>query len=92
MATAVSAQPGIASDKPPVVLTRRTVWLIFVLTLFLREVTLSDVAGMVARGEAIADHGRLVEGVVAAAAEPADRSQEATSQAADGQDAGTLTR
>jgi MFS family permease len=29
MATAVSAQPGIASDKPPVVLTRRTVWLIF---------------------------------------------------------------
>ena len=36
----------------------------FVLTLFLREVTLSDVAGMVARGEAVADHGRLVEGVV----------------------------
>ena len=29
MATAVSAQPGIASDRPPVVLTRRTVWLIF---------------------------------------------------------------
>jgi predicted MFS family arabinose efflux permease len=34
----------------------------FVLTLFLREVKLSDVAGMVARGEAVADHGALVEG------------------------------
>ena len=64
----------------------------FVLTLFLREVKLSDVAGMVARGEAIADHGRLVEGVVAAAAEPADRSQEPTSQPSAKQDAGTLTR
>lgn len=34
----------------------------FVLALFLREVTLSDVAGMVARGEAVADHGTLTEG------------------------------
>ncbi|QTE30535.1 MDR family MFS transporter [Pengzhenrongella sicca] len=34
----------------------------FVLTLFLREVALSDVAGMVARGEAVASHGDLVEG------------------------------
>ncbi|NMR19608.1 MDR family MFS transporter [Cellulomonas fimi] len=34
----------------------------FVLTLFLREVKLSDVAGMVARGEAVADRGALVEG------------------------------
>jgi hypothetical protein len=33
----------------------------FVLALFLREVKLSDVAGMVARGEAVADHGDLVE-------------------------------
>jgi hypothetical protein len=30
----------------------------FVLTLFLREVRLSDVAGMVARGEAVADPGK----------------------------------
>jgi len=37
----------------------------FVLTLFLREVKLSDVAGMVARGEAVADHGVLIEGVPA---------------------------
>jgi hypothetical protein len=64
----------------------------FVLTLFLREVKLSDVAGMVARGEAVADHGRLVEGVVASAAEPADRSQEPAAQASGEQDAGTLTR
>ena len=34
----------------------------FVLTLFLREVKLSDVAGMVARGEAVSDHGTLIEG------------------------------
>src|SRR6478609_8462654 len=33
----------------------------FVLALFLREVKLSDVAGMVARGEAVADHGDLRE-------------------------------
>jgi EmrB/QacA subfamily drug resistance transporter len=37
----------------------------FVLTLFLREVKLSDVAGMVARGEAVFDHGTIVEGGVA---------------------------
>lgn len=37
----------------------------FVLTLFLREVTLSGVAGMVARGEAVADHGDLVEAPLA---------------------------
>ena len=37
----------------------------FVLTLFLREVKLSDVAGMVARGEAVADHGSIVEGTPA---------------------------
>ncbi|RYV51760.1 MDR family MFS transporter [Pengzhenrongella frigida] len=37
----------------------------FVLTLFLREVKLSDVAGMVARGEAIADDGAIVEGTPA---------------------------
>jgi len=46
----------------------------FVLTLFLREDKLSDVAGMVARGEAAADHGNLIEGVAPAvpdgAAEP----------------------
>jgi hypothetical protein len=50
--------------------------LAFVLTLFLREDTLSDVAGMVARGEAVADHGNLIEGVLPAlpddAAEPID--------------------
>jgi len=34
----------------------------FVLTLFLREVKLSDVAGMVARAEASADHGALIKG------------------------------
>jgi len=36
----------------------------FVLTLFLREVALSGIAGMVARGEAVADDGDLVEAPV----------------------------
>ncbi|CAN5195093.1 MDR family MFS transporter [soil metagenome] len=64
----------------------------FVLTLFLREVKLSDVAGMVARGEAVEDHGRLVEGVVAVAAAPAGGSEDAPVRASGDQDAGTLTR
>ena len=64
----------------------------FVLTLFLREVTLSDVAGMVARGEAVEDHGRLVEGVVAVAGAPADGSEDAPVQPSGDPDAGTLAR
>ncbi|HEY8720962.1 MDR family MFS transporter [Pengzhenrongella sp.] len=65
----------------------------FVLTLFLREVKLSDVAGMVARGEALADPGhRLPDdgGHVPAAdarpadgAQPADEVQPAAAQPAD---------
>jgi EmrB/QacA subfamily drug resistance transporter len=46
----------------------------FVLTLFLREVKLSDVAGMVARGEAVADHGALIEGIQPAPVETGHES------------------
>jgi len=50
----------------------------FVLTLFLREVKLSDVAGMVARGEAIADHGALIEGNLP---QPVEAGQESATAA-----------
>ncbi len=46
----------------------------FVLALFLREVKLSDVAGMVARGEAVADHGDLREDAPRRATPRAPRS------------------
>ena len=65
----------------------------FVLTLFLREVKLSNVAGMVARGEAVADHGALVEGRVDGSVDGsvdgagADAPTEAVEQ-----DAGSLAR
>jgi len=48
----------------------------FVLTLFLREVKLSSVAGMVARGEAVADHGSLIEGARPAPVQDRDRADE----------------
>jgi hypothetical protein len=63
--------------------------LAFVLTLFMREVKLSDVAAMVARGEAVMDHGQLVEGSGASLREHAGQP---VGQVAEGQVAGSLTR
>jgi EmrB/QacA subfamily drug resistance transporter len=67
--------------------------LAFVLTLFMREVKLSDVAAMVARGEAVADHGRLVEGAVTGTVTgTVERGVESDEPAVVEQDAGSLTR
>lgn len=62
-----------------------------VLALFLKEVKLSDVAGMVARGEAVADHGDLVEGVPAPAT-GADDVEDSDQRTDDDDLASTLSR